>query len=94
MTWPTGAMGIQLQFTADPMFTIRVSKWIRHNILRFRQILVPFHIPSSNVREKPHQSLKDFLHINNVSSGWPSILMHLFRVAVRSTKISSQILVF
>ena len=65
MTWPKGAMGIQLQFTADLL-----SKWIRSNILRFKHILVPCHIPSSKVREKPHQSLKDFLHNNKQWNEW------------------------
>ena len=62
MTWPKGAMGIQLQFTADPLFSFRVSKWMGNNVLRLKHVLVPFHIPSSKVREKPHQNFKDLLH--------------------------------
>ena len=62
MTWPKGSMGLQLQFTADDHFAARVSKWLRAQIIRFKHVLVPFHLPPSQIREKPHQSLKDFLH--------------------------------
>ena len=73
MTWPKGSLGIQLQFTADERFPQRMSKWLRSVIIRFKHVLVPFHLPSVSVREKPHQSLKDFLH--NVQQ-WDMWLQH------------------
>ena len=30
--------------------------------MRFKHILVPFHLPFFKIREGPHQTLKDFLH--------------------------------
>ena len=60
MSWPTTFQGLQLKFTAHPNFGRDISQWIRNQVLRFKDILVPFHLPFCKVREQPHQSLKDF----------------------------------
>ena len=51
-----------MKFTVHPSFGRDISQWISKQVLLFKDILIPFHLPSCKVRELPHQSLKDFLH--------------------------------
>ena len=62
MSWPRSALGLRLKFTAHPNFGMEISKWVRSQVLLYKHILTPFHLPVFKIREQPHQSLKDFLH--------------------------------
>ena len=68
MSWPRSTLGLQLRFTSHPSFSSDVSAWIRKQIVRFKHILIPFHLPLFKIREGPHQTLKDFLH--NFKDTW------------------------
>ena len=62
MTWPGNQQAcLSLPFLSHQSFAGSVDRWLRGTVLRFRPILVPFHLPSTKVREAI-QSCQDLLH--------------------------------
>ena len=63
MTWPGHQQAcLSLPFLSHQSFAASVDRWLRDTVLRFRPILVPFHLPSTKVREATLQSCKGLLH--------------------------------
>ena len=62
MTWPVQNAPLAIQFLAPDDFPKQISRWLRAQVLRYKWMLVPFHLPPHTVREAPHQSLREFLH--------------------------------
>ena len=63
MTWPGHQQAcLSLPFLSHQSFAVSVDRWLRGTVLRFRPILVPFHLPSTKVREATLQSCKDLPH--------------------------------
>ena len=52
MTWPGHQQAcLSLPFLSHQSFAASVGRWLRGTVLRFRPILVPFHLPSTRVRD-------------------------------------------
>ena len=52
MTWPGHQQAcLSLPFLSHQSFATSVDRWLRGTVLRFRPILVPFHLPSTRVRD-------------------------------------------
>ena len=63
MTWPKQHQtSLSIPFLAHSSFVTSLDAWLKTLVLRFRSILVPFHLPASRVREASLQSCKDLLH--------------------------------
>ena len=73
MTWPKQCQtSLSLPFLAHSSFVTSLDAWLKALVLRFRPILVPFHLPASRVRESSLQSCKDILHNVHV---WNRLLL-------------------
>ena len=70
MTWPSNAGTLSLQPMAHRSFSREIREWLKSQIRRYRHILVPFHLPSTQIREAPHRSLLKCLHNTSAWDEW------------------------
>ena len=62
MSWPGQSRSLQLPFLAQDSFAAEVQQWLKSEvILRFKDILIPFHLSSHKLREAAHPSVRDQL---------------------------------
>ena len=61
-TVPRHNSSVTIPFLSHPSFPSQVSSFLSHIVLRFKPILVPFHLPSKTPRECAPSSLGSILH--------------------------------
>ena len=66
MNWPLPAKPLGVLPLAQSSFTHEWELWLKSLICDFKYLFPSFHLPESNLREVPHQSIKKFL--NNFQS--------------------------
>ena len=60
MSWPSATMSLSIPMLAHDSFARHA--WLRKLVIAYKPLLVPFHLPSSKVREVKLPSCQDFLH--------------------------------
>ena len=62
MHWLSTAKPLEVLPLAQSSFTYEWELWLKSLIGDFKYLFPSFHLPKSNLREVPHQSIKKFLH--------------------------------
>ena len=62
MHWPLTARPLGVLPLAHSSFNRDWERWLKQVIQDFKYLFPSFHVPRSNLREVPHQSIKKFLH--------------------------------
>ena len=62
MHWPLTAKPLGVLPLAQGSFTHEWELWLKSLTCDFKYLFPSFHLPKSNLREVPHQSIKKFLH--------------------------------
>ena len=62
MHWPLTARPLGVLPLAHSSFNSDGERWLKQVIQDFKYLFPSFHVPRSNLREVPHQSIKKFLH--------------------------------
>ena len=63
---PRSAQPLCIPFLAHSTFSANVRKWIQGHIIRYKDFLVPFHLPSKTVTSGKHCSFRSVLY-NNIA---------------------------
>ena len=62
LTVPKGNKPVSIQFLAHDSFSRAVEKFLRHHIIKFKELAVPLHLPTAKIREAASPKLSVVLH--------------------------------
>ena len=68
LMWPKARAVLQLPFLAHDEFAKEVKSFLKQLVLKYKSILLSFHLPPVNILEQPHQTLKGLHEIPGIGS--------------------------
>ena len=76
LTVPTGNKPVSIQFLAHDSFSKAVEKFLREHVIQFKELAVPLHLPTAQIREAASpklsavlQNFKAFDHLDHGHDG-------------------------